>query len=152
MEVILKTFVWGKSRYKLPWNKLKNPTDLGGAALPNFNLYYIAAQLFHIGKTDRTRFLTFLCPKWSSSTGDPLEAITGQTQLVRLTKERTSLLHHYRRIWAIATAKLQSPSLHEHTPIWYNLHLMEFYSIPDSELWRSRGICYLSHLISDTYT
>lgn len=140
IEVIFKSFVCGKSRHKLPWNKLKNPTDLGGAALPDFNLYYIAGQLFLIGKIDRTRFLAFLCPKWSHSTGDPFIAITGWTPLVRLTKEKKSLLHHYQRIWAIAMVKLQSTPLHEHTPLWCNLDLMEFDSIPDLEFWRSRGI------------
>lgn len=77
-------------------------------ALPDLNLYYIAAQLsqlFHIGKTDRDRFFTFLCPRWSHSTGDPLKAITGPVRAMHLAKEKASLLHYYRRIWAIAIAK-----------------------------------------------
>lgn len=45
MEAILKPFVWGKNRHKLPWQILKNPTDLAGMALPDFNLCNLAAQL-----------------------------------------------------------------------------------------------------------
>lgn len=53
IETLLKAFIWGCNRHKLPWHKLKNPTDLAGTALPDFNLYYLAAQLsqlFHIGQ------------------------------------------------------------------------------------------------------
>lgn len=75
VESILKPFIWGNNRHKLSWHKLKNPTDLAGMALPDFNAYYIAAQLaqiFHIDKVDRERFLCFLCPRWSQKTQDSL--------------------------------------------------------------------------------
>lgn len=55
---ILKTFAWGTTgRHKLPWLMLKNPITLGGAALPDIILYYIAAQLshYHLDKTDLKR-------------------------------------------------------------------------------------------------
>lgn len=60
MEVILKPFIWGNNRHKIAWQKLKNPTDLAGMALPDLNAYYIAAQLsqiFHVDKID-----TFCAP------------------------------------------------------------------------------------------
>lgn len=41
----LKPFVWGPNRHKLAWRILKNPNDLEGTALIDFNLYYIASQL-----------------------------------------------------------------------------------------------------------
>lgn len=59
LEALLKPFVWGTNRHKLAWQALKNPTDMGSMALPDFNLYYMAfqlSQLFHIDKTDNTRF------------------------------------------------------------------------------------------------
>lgn len=65
MEALLKPFTWGDSRHKLLWHKLKNPTDLRGAVLPDFNLYYVAAQmshLFHIDKIDKIRSLIFCAP------------------------------------------------------------------------------------------
>lgn len=70
MEAILKPFVWGTNRHKLPWRTLKNPTDLRSVALPDFNLYYIVAQLsqlYPIDKTDGVRFAMFLCPAWSKN-------------------------------------------------------------------------------------
>lgn len=151
-KVIFKIFIWGKSRHKLPWGKLKNPTNLGGTALPDLNMYYIAAHLsqpFHIDKTDRARFLTFLCLGWSHSTGDSLVSITGRVLILGQAGDRTSLLHHCRCIWDLATAKLQLPLLHKNTSLWHNVALPEFYSIPDSELWRSKGVFYLSHLNSN---
>lgn len=78
MEAILIPFIWGNSRHKLFWNKLKNPTDLARMALPGFNTYYLATQIAtHIDKIDRDRFLIFLCPNWSHSTIDPIVALTG---------------------------------------------------------------------------
>lgn len=47
LKALLKPFVWGANRHKLACQTLKNPTDLGGTALPDFNLYYIASQLSH---------------------------------------------------------------------------------------------------------
>lgn len=44
---LLNSFVWGAARHKLSWQTLKNPPELGSAALPDFNLYYLAAQLSH---------------------------------------------------------------------------------------------------------
>lgn len=83
LEAILNTFVWCSSRHKLSWHMLINLTDLGGAALLNYNLYYIAAQLshlFHIDKTDTLRFSTLLCPKWAQLSSDPFSATTWSTR------------------------------------------------------------------------
>lgn len=48
LESILNTFVWGSSRHKLSWQTLKHPIHLGGTALPDLALYYIASQLSHL--------------------------------------------------------------------------------------------------------
>lgn len=45
LDSMLRAFVWGNSRHKLPWRVLRNPSTLGGAVLPDFNPYYIAAHL-----------------------------------------------------------------------------------------------------------
>lgn len=37
-DSILNAFIWGSSRHK--WNTLKNPSSLGGAALPDFHLLH----------------------------------------------------------------------------------------------------------------
>lgn len=61
METILNTFVWGPSRHKLPWKVLKCPTELGGTALPDLYIYYIAAQLSHFFHFNHSDHAT---PKW----------------------------------------------------------------------------------------
>lgn len=118
MEAILKSCVWGDSRYKLPWSKLKSLNDLGGMALPDF-MYYLTAQLsqlFHIEKTDRARFLTFLCPKWSHST-DPFVAVAGGGGCIEM-GDRQSLFYHYRCVWEVISDKLKIPHTHDFTPLW----------------------------------
>lgn len=143
LEVLLKMFIWANSRHKLSWGKLKNPTDLGGTALPDLNMYHLAAQisqLFHIVKTDRARFLTFLCPKWSHSTGEWLLQSRGGVRGSELMGDRTSLLYHYRCIWDIVTDKLL---MHEHTPLWHNVTLPEFCLIPDSKPMEIQGFFLL---------
>lgn len=101
LETFLKPFVWGNNRHKLPWHKLKHPTNLAVMALPDFNAYYLEAQLsqiFHIDKVDRERFLYFLCPKWVQQTLDPLVALTGRGGDKSQKTDRRSLLYQYRKV------------------------------------------------------
>lgn len=150
IEAILKSFVWGNNRHKLPWHKRKNPTDLAGMALPEFNQYYLAvqlSQLFHIDKVDKDRFLCLLCPGWARPTRDPFTVILSKTGGMSKTSDRRSLLYHYRKIWDMGSARLNMPATHEFIPLWHNTAL--FYSIPDCDMWGSRGIFYLSHIVSD---
>lgn len=70
LEAILNSFVWGKTRRKLSRQVLKNPIDLGGTALPDFNLYYLAAQLshfFYLDKGDKERYLALVCSLYSNT-------------------------------------------------------------------------------------
>lgn len=109
METLLKPFVWGNTRHKLPWQKLKNPTDLAGLALPDFNMYYLASQLsqiFHIDKTDRKRFLFLVCPKWIQQTLDPVLPMMGGRTGEGVGTERRSSLYQYKKIWDIASKTL----------------------------------------------
>lgn len=152
LEALLKLFVWGTNPHKLVWRILKNPTDLGGTALPYFNFYYIASQLsqlYQLDKTDRERFGTFLCPHWAKRTSGPLCAIAVGSGGARPEGDSKTLLYHYRRIWDIATNKMGIPPCNDFTPIWHNGLLPEFLRIPDPGIWGSRGIYYLHHLLSD---
>lgn len=158
MEALLKPFVWGNNRHKLSWQALKNSTDMGGTALPDFNNYYIASQLsqlFHIDKSDKDRFLTLLCPSWAQSTGEPITAISAGAENIISREYRQSLLFQYRRIWDIASTKLDIPSTkldipsyNDYAPLWHNKHLQEFYHLQNIELWASRGISYLHDLVT----
>ena len=152
MEAILRTFIWGTNRHKLAWRVLKNPTDLGGTALPDLNLYYLASQLsqlYHIDKTDRLRFLTLLCPQWAQLTTDPLTAVAVGHRGGGSGGGRGSLLYQYRRIWDIAAKILGTPTHNDYTPLWHNKILPEFISIPNTNIWSEHGIYYLHHLFSN---
>lgn len=152
LEALLKPFVWGKSRHKISWQTLKNSTDMGGTALPDLYHYYIASQLsqlFHINKTDKERFLALLRPFWAQHTGDPITAISMSTGYTQETEYRQSLLYHYRRIWDLASTKLNILSPNDYTLLWHNNKLQEFYNFRNSEMWIKRGIYFLHHLITD---
>lgn len=101
-EALLKPFVWDSNRHKLAWWTLKNPTDLGGTALPDLNLYYIASQLsqlFHIDKTDKEIFSILLCPTWAQQTWDPIFAIAMGSGGADSEGDSKTLLYQYRWIW-----------------------------------------------------
>lgn len=150
MEAIIKPFVWGNKRHKIAWQKLKNPTDLAGMAVPDFNIYYIAAQLsqlFHVDKTDRKRYLHLVCPGWSQVSQDPLTVIAGKATGADRNTNRKTLPYHYTKIWNLSMHRLQLPTINEFTPLWHNSNLPEFDMLPDSELWSSRGIIYLLHIV-----
>lgn len=137
LETLIKPFVWGNNRHKLPWHKLKHPTDLAGMALPDFNTYYVAAQLsqiFHIDKVDRDRFLHSLCPKWTRQTLDSLVAITGEGRDKGQKKDRKSLLYQYRRVWEMASDRMNVMSPHSCTHLWHNTSLPEFNLLHDNRV------------------
>ena len=152
LEALLKPFIWGSGRHKLAWQAVKNPTDMGGMALPDLNLYYIAAQLsqlYHIDKTDNQRFLTLLCPRVAQLTGDAIYAVSMGSGSIGSGKETASTLGHYRRIWELASAKLGIPEYTDYTPLWQNKVLRELSNDQGAELWAARGIYYLHHLLSE---
>lgn len=152
LETLLKPFIWGKSRHKLSWQTLKNSTDMGGTALPDFNHYYIASQLsqlFHIDKTDKERFLILLSPRWVQYTRDPINGIAVGVGNTQSKDYRHSLLYHYRRIWELASSKLETTSFNDYTPLWHNNKLQELNGIQNSDLWAAKGIYYLHHLFTN---
>lgn len=73
-------------------------------------------------------------------------AVAGGTGGAGGLADRKTLLYQYRRVWTLASAKLHIPSLNNFTPLWHNVALPEFKVLPDSGLWSSRGIFYLSHI------
>lgn len=106
------------------------------------------SQLYHIDKTDRTRFLTLLCPKWAQNTTDPLTAITVGRGSNESEGNRKSLLYHFRCIWDITTKLIKIPTFNDYTPLWHNKSLPEFQRIPDTVVWSKRGV-YLHHILSE---
>lgn len=151
IDAVIKPYVWGKNRHKLAWRLLKNPSDLAGTALPDFGLYYLASQLsqlFRIDETDRNRFTLLLCPAWAQLTTDPICNIAAGVEGITKKEEHNSLLNHYRKIWRLASIKLDIPTHNDYSPIWHNKTFQEFLTVPDSEAWCKSGIFYLSHLLT----
>lgn len=78
MEAILNSFVWGNGRHKFAWHVLKNPTDMGGASLPDLQDYYLAVQLshiYHFNATELQCYRSLVCNKPGHLTFTPLQAI-----------------------------------------------------------------------------
>lgn len=115
-------------------------------ALPDFNAYYLAAQLSQIFHIDRDRFLHSLCPKRIWPTLDPLVVITGRGGDKGKKNDRRSFLYQYRRVWEIASDRLHIMSPHSCTHLWHNTSLPEFNLIQDNRVWSLRGIVYLSQI------
>lgn len=61
------------------------------------------SQLFHLDKTDSERFLALLCPKWAQHTKDSRYAMAAGSGGTEPGRNRQTLLHHYRRIWDLAS-------------------------------------------------
>lgn len=151
MESIINMFIWGPSRHKLSWKILKCPTELGGAALPDLFLYYLASQLshfFHFKCSDRERYSTLVCPQTLDSLSHPFQILfCGPHNSTRNDATKRMLSHHC-RIWQHAVRIGQAPSPHSHTPLWHNSHMPELHSVPDHRLWVDKGIIYLSQVVS----
>lgn len=151
MESIINTFIWGSSRHKLPWRVLKCPTELGGAALPDLFLYYIASQLshfFHFNQSDRERYSTLVCSQTPDPLFHPFQILfCGPHNSLRNDDLKQMLFHHC-RIWQYAMRIGEAPSPHSHTPLWHNSHMPELNSVSDHGLWVHKGIVYLSQVVS----
>lgn len=54
------------------------------------------------------------------------------------------------RVWQQARAISRTDSTFSpHTPLWGNPQLQRFYSLPDPQLWASKGITTLKHIFTD---
>lgn len=146
IEAILNSFVWGMNRHKLSWQVLKNPTDLGGTALPDFNLYYLAAPLSHlyyIDKHDKDRYFALVCSPYTRLYTHPFQIIFREPTDTWTLGSHGGLLYHHCKIWAVVRHRLQTPVMHSHTPLWDNPGLRELLLLPDHSLWIAQGVVYL---------
>lgn len=147
LEATLNSFVWGNTRHKLSWRALKNPMDLGGTVLPDFNLFYLAAQLsnfFYLDKGDKDRYLALLCSPFSRITTHPFHLLFRNPGDPWTLGNLKGLLYHHSKVWEVVRHRLRTPSMHSHTPLWDNPCLTELLQIPDHSLWITRGVVYLS--------
>lgn len=148
VDAILNSFVWGNIS---KWQTLENPTDIGVTALPDFNLYYNAAQLshlHHIDKLDNNRFHILLCSTQAQTSPYSTCVILHCLGRSTTTDDRTSLVFHYKGIQDLALTKLNPPTFLDITPLWNNKRQPNLLSVLNGEMWAFRGICYLHHLIS----
>lgn len=154
MEAILNSFVWGHGRHKLAWHILKNPTAMGGMALPDLQEYYIAAQLSHMyyfNKNEMQRYKMLICDDPKSPLSSPLQAIfRGGLTGKRLPRYNEGMLTHHQKIWGAALKRLKLGHIHSHTPLWLNNHLPELKNLPDPHIWARYGIIYLHQVLTDT--
>lgn len=101
IEAILNSFVWGQNRHKLAWQTLKNPTDMGGVALPDLQDYYLASQLshmYHFHTSEMQRYRSLVCDKPGHPMFTPIQAILRGKRAPGPTVRYNSgmLLHHQR--------------------------------------------------------
>lgn len=143
--------MWGPCRHKLAWNTLKNPASSGGAALPDFHSYYIAAQLSHfyyIHNTDGAKCQALVCNKPNKNTHSPLQVLFRGGTARRGTGGQGSLLHQHKRIWEIALKLIGADFFHSHTPLWLNPQLKELSSLPGAARLAAKGIVFLHQVIT----
>lgn len=120
MDAILNSFIWGNSRHKLSWRALKNPVDMGGTALPDLNLYCLAAQFshfFYLNKEDKLRYLTLACSTAPNRTIHPFQILLKGTFTPTKLGGRGNMIYNHCKIWDLAMRKLGAPSIHAHSPL-----------------------------------
>lgn len=153
IEAILNSFVWGAARHKLSWQALKNPTDFGGASLPDFILYYLAAQLshfFYLDKTNRDHYLSLVCSPSAPGVTHPFQILFRDLGGAGTLGNRKGLLYHHCKIWEVVGRRLKVLHTHSHTPLWDNPGLCDLLTVPDQVLWLQQGVRYLSDICHDT--
>lgn len=133
-DSILNTFIWGPGRHKLSRFILKNLTTSGGTALPDFHLYYIAAQLsnfYHLHKSDALRYQMLICRLPNCAAHSPLQVLFRGKGRQGTTNPRDFMLFHHKRIYEVALNIVNVALYHTHIPLWHNSQLQELSSIPD---------------------
>lgn len=153
IESILNFFIWGHSRHKLSWRILKNPVTMGGAALPDFQDYYLASQLshfYHFEKNELSRYQLLLCEHPGDPAHTPLQSVLRAPLTRHPFQHKADMLSQHRRVWRMGLQKLRTPQVHSHTPLWFNTHLPELLSIPDPAAWIRHGILYIHQIMTTT--
>lgn len=105
MESILNTFVWGSSGHKLAWQTLKRPVHLGGTALPDLALYYLASQLSHFyyfNRHDKIRYSMLVCMAATDLVAHPFQILFCKHHGLSRLGDRRHMLAHHSKIWHLA--------------------------------------------------
>lgn len=122
----------------------------GGLALPNFQQYYWAAIL--------------VTARWWFSQPRDNPAVTLEAAIlgsyaplsnlvfrgVKAHPNLTTLMRTTITVWHRARATYCSPgTISPHTPQWGNPNLPHFRSVPDPQVWASRSVVGLKHLVME---
>lgn len=139
-------YLQDKPRYVGAESGKRYPTNLGGVAVPDFNLYYLAAQLSHLYHKIKLMnngikpgsapvlgsFLHTLCVQWCVDWETPL--------WLMITLAFCSNIN-----WDLALIRSNAPMIYGSSPFWYSKLLPELLMIPYTEIWASKGVYYLCH-------
>lgn len=148
IDRLVSLFIWGGGTPRLARSTLWLPVDLGGLALPNFQIYFWAAMLVTVH---------WWCQGWRSNAAVCLEA----NSLGSLTDLRN---FPYRgpgaypvvpgptlatwKVWVAAIRRFRRPGqLSSAHPLWGNPALQHFRTIPDPQVWARYGIITLEHIM-----
>ncbi|OCT76091.1 hypothetical protein XELAEV_18031279mg [Xenopus laevis] len=150
LDRLISPFVWGVGRKRLKLDTLKKATDSEGAALPDFELHYLATQLAPIKlwtsidtQCPSSAVLMTLYNQENPLLQEVLRSPIGRTQT-----KIYPLIQLARTIWARSQATV-FVSNHPETPIWENQQLQEFTHVEAGRAWQSKGITVVHHLIQD---
>ncbi|OCT85152.1 hypothetical protein XELAEV_18023316mg, partial [Xenopus laevis] len=160
-------FIWGSGRPRLRLDILKRSAAHGGAALPDFELYFLATQLAHIK------------PWISTNPRCPSTIILAATTLMYVSiivlrrlepvfllfhmilqmilrsppssasRPDHPLIHLGQKMWFCSQHICTFQAKYPDTPIWENLSVREFIHIEATRPWTSKGIQLIKDIFID---
>lgn len=148
LESLMAEFIWGRARHKLRISTLQRPKHLGGTALPDLFIYYVAGQLRLI----RGWFSDAPLPNSEAQLACIL-GIQNMWPLLEYPHLYTAKLLPIHRlalqIWKHSKSITHFNDIIADMPLWHNPGLSELLLLPDTQVWRSCGVTKLEHLYND---
>lgn len=149
IDRIVGSFIWSGRNPRLARTTLFLPADLGGLALPNFQLYFWAAMLVTVHwwfRGSRSNVATCLEANILGSLTDlrnfPYRGPKAYCGIPGPTRATW-------RVWEAARRRYLRPGqLSPAHPLWGNPRLKHFRMIPDPQVWARYGVTLLEHVMS----
>ncbi|CAJ0965832.1 unnamed protein product [Ranitomeya imitator] len=152
LNSLVTSFIWGKTRPKLKLSTLQRPKQGGGAALPDFYLYYLAGQAKAINKWMPNNSL----PNSESHLlhGARADCPLGFLELEKVNAPCLLQLHRLARsIWRQIKKVTGFVDVVAEMPLWNNSYFPGLLNHPSTNFWISHGVLSGPQgLISSLYT
>uniref|UniRef100_A0A6I8T0L1 Reverse transcriptase domain-containing protein n=1 Tax=Xenopus tropicalis TaxID=8364 RepID=A0A6I8T0L1_XENTR len=150
VDRIIREFLWAGDHPRLNIKILQAPSSGGGLALPNFNFYFLAAQLVyaHWWMVPNINNPAVVLEAATLGSYEALAKLPyrGTSPLYATTPPMATVVRAFQKSQKLAHGSLETWS--PQTPLWGNKQLSHLHALPDIARWAQLGIKTLEDIVA----